>query len=335
MAEQGERIIVPYGDWQNNIPEKTKKNEIPYIEEPYVAMSPGEFDFQDIIYAKEQRIATIAINRPHRFNTYRIRTLREMNAALKDALIDDEIGVINVTGVGDKAFCTGGDVIQYSNYFGKRNDDGSYPNAKDYRKYLLMEFGAFTYGLVTSWKPTIARINGIVVGGGNEVQMACDLSIAAIGEGLYISQVGNEVGSVAAGGATQWLAMFIGDRRAKNMLLRTLDAKISMPKAEEWGLINEAVPPEELDNRVLQYATDLLNRYPDGNAMHKALMPEKAELWAKTYAAAMELLTQNFQIPGGPADTGFYAFANKLDVDFEAYRRGAPRSEIFVPKEKK
>lgn len=331
MAEKPGK--VPYGTWKANLPEKSKETEKPYMKQPYVTKDPEEFNFQDIVYAKEGGIATIVINRPHVYNTYRIRTLREMNAAREDALIDKNIGVIVLTGAGDKAFCTGGDVKQYANYFGHKAKDGSYPNAKDYRLYLLMEFGAMTLGLVNSFKPTIARINGMVVGGGNEMQMACDLAVAA--DDTYISQVGNQVGSIAAGGATQWLDLFVGDRRARDMLLRTLDAKVLTPQAAEQGLINYAVPREKLDEKVLEVAQTLLNRYPDGTAMHLALMPEKKERWAKTYAQAMEMLTQNFQIPGGPADIGFKAFAEKKNVDFDALRRGAPLEEILVERKKK
>jgi enoyl-CoA hydratase/carnithine racemase len=91
--------------------------------------------------------------------------------------------------------------------------------------------------------PTIARINGICVGGGNELQMACDLSV--IVDDAYIRHVGLEHGSVPAGGATQWLTLMVGERRAREIIL--LCEEVPARTAEEWGLVNTAVPATELD----------------------------------------------------------------------------------------
>ena len=87
-------------------------------------------------------------------------------------------------------------------------------------------------------KPTIARINGIAVGGGNELQMACDLAV--IVDDAFIRHVGLEHGSVPAGGATQWLQLMVGDRRAREIVL--LCDEIPAAQAAEWGLVNRAVP---------------------------------------------------------------------------------------------
>ena len=92
--------------------------------------------------------------------------------------------------------------------------------------------------LLRCGKPTIARLNGITVGGGNELHLACDLSVAA--SHIYLGQVGVGVGSVACGGATQWLPLVVGDRRARSMLL--LNERIPARKALDWGLVNEVAP---------------------------------------------------------------------------------------------
>ena len=99
-------------------------------------------------------------------------------------------------------------------------------------------------------KPTIARLNGMVVGGGNEFNIACDLAIAA--DHVTIRQVGTARGSVPAGGATQWLPMIIGDRRAREMLF--LCEPISAETALDWGLVNSVVPAAELDAAVAEIA---------------------------------------------------------------------------------
>src|SRR5204862_1977100 len=107
-------------------------------------------------------------------------------------------------------------------------------------------------------KPTVARVNGIAVGGGNELQMACDLAVMA--DGAFIRHVGPEHGSVPAGGATQWLPIFVGDRRAREILL--LCDEIPARQAEEWGLVNRAVPAAELDAAVDYYVERLAAKLP-------------------------------------------------------------------------
>jgi enoyl-CoA hydratase/carnithine racemase len=100
-------------------------------------------------------------------------------------------------------------------------------------------------------KPVIARLNGMAVGGGNESQMACDLAVMA--EHAWIGQVGTRVGSVAAGGATQWLPLLIGDRRAREMLL--FNGRIPAYQALEWGLVNRVVPSVTKDGEFVERAT--------------------------------------------------------------------------------
>jgi enoyl-CoA hydratase/carnithine racemase len=95
-------------------------------------------------------------------------------------------------------------------------------------------------------KPTLARVQGIAVGGGNELQMACDLTVMV--EDAFIRHVGLEHGSVPAGGATQWLPIMVGERRAREIIL--MCEEIPAAKAAEWGLVNWAVPAAELDAKV-------------------------------------------------------------------------------------
>jgi enoyl-CoA hydratase/carnithine racemase len=107
-------------------------------------------------------------------------------------------------------------------------------------------------------KPTIARINGIAVGGGNELQMACDLAVMV--EDAYIRHVGLEHGSVPAGGATQWLPVMVGERRAREIVL--LCEEIPARKAVEWGLVNRAVPAAQLDDEVDRLVENLARKLP-------------------------------------------------------------------------
>jgi enoyl-CoA hydratase/carnithine racemase len=156
--------------------------------------SAESFGFEEIIYEKSDWVGRITINRPFNYNAYSTQALQELATAFRDAAFDDRVAVVVYTGAGDRAFCTGGDVKEYE------RDYTSTP--RDYWKYMTL-FGAYIESIVNTGKPVIARINGMAVGGGNESQLACDLSVIA--EHAYIAQVGTNVGSVACGGSTQWL----------------------------------------------------------------------------------------------------------------------------------
>src|SRR5919199_5388415 len=173
----------------------------------YPAAQPaGSFDFKYILYAKEGGRATITINRPQVYNCFNFRTLRELARAFEDASWDEEVGVVVLTGVGEKAFCTGADLDEQEQFLDR---------PQDYWKWM----GAFITAhdaLRNVGKPTIARLNGMTVGGGNELNMACDLAIAA--DHVVIRQVGPARGSVPAGGGTQRAPLMVGDRRAREIL---------------------------------------------------------------------------------------------------------------------
>src|SRR3990172_8010946 len=199
-------------------------------------------DFEEIKYQKENWVARITINRSHAYNAYSTNCLEELSSAFRQASFDDEVAVIVFTGEGQKAFCTGGDVKEY------RERYTSSPH--DYWKYMRL-FGAYIESIMNSGKPVIARINGLAAGGGNESQLACDLAIIA--EHAWVGQVGTGVGSVAAGGATQWLSLHVGDRRARYILMT--NRRIPPYQALEWGLVNEVVPSVKKDDEFVERAT--------------------------------------------------------------------------------
>jgi enoyl-CoA hydratase/carnithine racemase len=209
---------------------------------------PAELSFETIVYEKAPPRATITLNRPDVLNAFNFRMLRELARACEDASWDDEVRVVVVTGAG-RAFCVGADLKSWSEeYLG---------NPGEYWKW----FGAFIDAhdrLREIGKPTLARVNGICVGGGNELQMACDLAVIA--DDAYIRHVGPEHGSVPAGGATQWLPIMVGDRRAREILL--LCERIEPEQAERWGLVNRAVPREQLDTVVDELVEKLAAKLP-------------------------------------------------------------------------
>src|SRR2546429_742643 len=183
-------------------------------------LPPAELGFDRIVYEKAPPRATVTLDRPEGLNAFDFRMLRELAGALEDASWDDEVRVVVVTGAGG-AFCVGADLRSWADeYLGE---------PREYWKW----FGAFKDvhdRLREIGKPTIARINGIAVGGGNELQMACDLAV--IVEDAFIRHVGLEHGSVPAGGATQWLSRVGGGRRSR-----------------ETNLVGEGVPAAEAGAR--------------------------------------------------------------------------------------
>ena len=243
---------------------------------------PESFGFQEILYHKHNWVATVTINRPDKYNAYTYRTLQEMTQAFRDAAWDDQIAVVVLTGAGDKAFCTGGDVKEYADEYTER--------PRDYWKWMGL-FVECHDMLRNIGKPTIARLNGMVVGGGNEFNMACDLAIAA--DHVRIRQVGTEVGSVAAGGATQWLPLMVGDRRAREILW--LCEWVDAEKAREWGLVNQVVPYAELDDAVATMAGKLIDKFPECMRYTKQQTNFwKDFAWSQTIGHAREWLALHY-----------------------------------------
>ncbi|MFQ5890090.1 MAG: enoyl-CoA hydratase-related protein [Gemmatimonadota bacterium] len=300
--------------------------------------TPAEaFGFGEILYAKADWVATITINRPHRYNAYSTSALEELATAFRDAAFDDAVAVIVLTGVGHRAFCTGGDVKEYADAYTSR--------PRDYWKYMRL-FRAYIESVVHSGKPVIARLNGMAVGGGNESQMACDLAVMA--EHAWIGQVGTRVGSVAAGGATQWLPLLIGDRRAREMLM--FNGRIPAHQALEWGLVNRVVPSvvrsgefveeatpdqirmalegedgyaislERLDEAVRELVEKLLQQFPECTRYTKQQVNFWKELaWHQTIGHASEWLALHYA--SYEPWEGMRAFVEKRDPRYMELRR--------------
>jgi len=211
-------------------------------------LDPAELGFERIRYEKAPPRATITLARPERLNAFDFQMLRELARACEDASWDDEIRVVVVTGEG-RAFCVGADLKSW--------EDDLVGKPTEYWKW----FGAFKDmhdRLREIGKPTLARVNGIAVGGGNELQMACDLAVMV--DDAFIRHVGLEHGSVPAGGATQWLPIMVGERRAREIVL--MCEEIPAAQAAEWGLVNWVVPRADLDAKVNEVVEKLAAKLP-------------------------------------------------------------------------
>jgi 6-oxocyclohex-1-ene-1-carbonyl-CoA hydrolase len=294
---------------------------------------------REVLYEKKGGLARITINRPQRYNAYSTECLKELAAAFQDASFDDAVGVIVLTGAGDRAFCTGGDVKEYAeSYVG---------TPRDYWKYMAL-FRAYIDAILSTGKPVVARINGVAVGGGNETVLACDLAVIA--EHAYVGQVGVRVGSVACGGATQWLPITAGDKRAREMLMtnRPIPARLAL----EWGLVNRVAPSVKRHGAFVEAATreqiEKAQKKEDGYAIDLACLDEEVgrlsdELlrtfpeclrytkqqvnfwkdfaWTMTVRHAQDWLALHYT-DYEPFE-GMRAFAEKRPVDFAAVRRRA------------
>lgn len=273
----------------------------------YAGVPPSEFAFKNILYAKGNWRATITINRPGVDNCLNLATLREMAAAMQDAAWDDEVAVLIITGAGDRAFCTGADMKEW------REEFLDSPN--DFYKWMGVFIETFER-LRNLGKPSIARLNGMVVGGGNELQMSCDLAVAA--DDVVIRHAGTSRGSVAAAGATQWLPLIVGDRRAREMLL--LNSELSAGTALSWGLINRVVPRGALDSTVDDLAEQLVNKLPECTRYTKQQLNFWRDLsWSLTIGHLRDWLTVH--TPAAEIREGLLAFQEKRPIDYKALRR--------------
>jgi enoyl-CoA hydratase/carnithine racemase len=267
---------------------------------------PAAFGFERIAYTKGAGRATVTINRPAVLNALDFQTLREMSRAFEDASWDDTVGVVVLTGAGDRAFCTGADLDEQQQFL-------TFPH--DYWKWM----GAFIEAqerLRNIGKPTIARLNGLTVGGGNEFNMACDLAVAA--DDIVIRHVGTARGSVPAAGATQWLPLIIGDRRAREILF--LCEPVTAAQALEWGWVNRVVPRAGLDAAVDELAARLLDKLPEVTRYTKQQINFWRDLsWHLTVGHARDWLT----LHADAAETreGIAAFHEKRPVDYAAVRK--------------
>lgn len=274
----------------------------------YSGKKLASLKFKNILYKKSNFRATITLNRPQVMNALDLTSLRELSAAFEDASWDDEVAVVILTGAGTKAFCTGADMKEWSDDFLNR--------PSDFYKWMGVFIETFER-LRTIGKPTIARLNGMVVGGGNELQMSCDLAIAA--DDVIIRHVGVARGSVPAAGATQWLPILVGDRRAREILL--LCEPVPAKKALDWGLVNQVVPRAKLDKAVDIMAEKLVNKLPESMRYTKQHLNFWRDLsWGLTIGHVRDWLT----VHTGSTEVreGVSAFVEKREIDYKKLRRG-------------
>src|SRR3989449_3588973 len=257
----------------------------------------------DVLYESENGLATITINRPDRMNAFRARTVDELIRCFKHAWASGEVGVVCLTGEGERAFCTGGDQKQ-------RAETGDYGPSEsglfevEYLHRLIREIP----------KPVIAGVNGYAIGGGHVLHLLCDLTIAA--EGAQFGQTGPRVGSFDAGFGTGYLARVVGEKRAREIwfLCRRYDAET----AERWGLVNRVVPTSELRAEVRSWADEILKLSPTALRFLKQSFNVDTEHLAGVGQLAFTGL--GLFVESEEAEEGVRAFTEKRDPDFAPFR---------------
>ncbi len=205
-------------------------------------------EFTDIRLEKtEDGIAKITINRPEVRNAFRPLTVKEMLEAFELAHEDPGVGVIILTGEGEKAFCSGGDQ--------KVRGNAGYVGSDGVPRLNILDVQKKIRGLP---KPVIAMVAGYAIGGGHVLHVVCDLSIAA--DNAIFGQTGPKVGSFDGGLGASYLARIVGQKKAREIwyLCRQYDAQ----QALEMGLVNTVVPLADLESETLKWAREILQHSP-------------------------------------------------------------------------
>jgi naphthoate synthase len=205
-------------------------------------------DFEDILFEKtDDGISKITINRPEVRNAFRPETVNEIIEALNIVQNDETVGVLILTGAGDKAFCSGGDQ--------KVRGDAGYIGKDGIPRLNILEVQKRIRSLP---KPVIAMVAGYAIGGGHVLHVVCDLTIAA--DNAIFGQTGPKVGSFDGGLGSSYLARIVGQKKAREIWF--LCRQYSASEALDMGLVNSVVPLAELENEALKWSREMLQHSP-------------------------------------------------------------------------
>ena len=258
--------------------------------------------YTDIKYQKAEGIAKITINRPEVRNAFRPITVTEMGQALSDARNDEEIGVIILTGEGKEAFCSGGDQ--------KVRGNAGYMDEQGTPRLNVLDFQR---SIRTCPKPIIAMVSGYAVGGGNVLQIMCDLTIAS--ENAQFGQTGPRVGSFDGGYGASYLSRIVGQKKAREIwyLCRFYTAQ----EALEMGMINKVVPYEQLEKETIQWCREILEKSPIAIRCLKAALNADCDGQAGLQELAGNATMLFYMSEEG--QEGRNAFNEKRPPDFSKY----------------
>lgn len=256
-------------------------------------------EFEDVLYEVEDTAAIITINRPHRYNAFRAKTVEELIRAIRLAWADRKVQSVILTGAGEKAFCSGGDVKQ-------RAETGDYGPSES----GMFEIGYLHKLIRDIPKPVIAAVNGIAIGGGHVLHVLCDVSIAS--DTARFGQSGPKVGSFDAGFGSAYLARIVGEKKAREIWFwcRQYDAT----EALAMGLVNKVVPAGELLDEAKTWAAEVAQNSPTAIRFLKQSFNADTDHQAGFSNMAMTALDLFTASPEGLE--GATAFTEKRKPDF-------------------
>ena len=258
--------------------------------------------YEDILYDVTDGVARITINRPDKYNAFRGKTCEELIHAFNKAGWDKSVGVIVLSGAGDKAFCTGGDQSAHEGQYDGRGTIG-----------LPMED---LHSIIRDVpKPVIAKVQGFAIGGGNVLATICDFTIA--GEKAVFGQVGPKVGSVDPGFGTAYLARIVGEKKAREIWY--MCRKYSAAEALAMGLVNAVVPNEELDAEVDKWCTEIMEKSPTAIAIAKRSFNMDSENIRGIAGMGMYALSLYYDTE--ESKEGGRAFKEKRKPDFRKHQK--------------
>jgi naphthoate synthase len=260
--------------------------------------------YEDVRYETGEQIAKVTICRPAKRNAFRPQTVEELLDAFGRARDDREIGVIILTGEGDKAFCSGGDQSV--------RGDGGYVGDDEVPRLNVLDLQRL---IRTTPKPVIAMVAGYAIGGGHVLHVVCDLTIAA--DNAIFGQTGPKVGSFDGGYGSSYLARIVGQKKAREIwfLCRQYDAQ----QALEMGLVNTVVPLPELENETVAWCRRILEHSPTALRLLKAGLNADCDGQAGLQQLAGDA-TLLFYLTE-EAKEGKRAFLEKRKPDFARYPR--------------
>jgi len=259
--------------------------------------------YGDILYDKSDGVATITLNRPKVLNAFRTQTVLEMTEALEDASADRSVGAIVITGAGERAFCVGGDIAEMRDLT---------PEAG---RAFLRRFGDMLWRIRQAPMPVIAAVRGYCLGGGNEINVACDLTLAA--ESTVFGQVGPTVGSAPIFGGSQFLPGIVGEKRAREIIF--LCQRYPAAEAERLGWCNKVVPDDRLDAELKAWTDRILELSPQSLRVSKLSLNYASDWQYGSFNAAVEMLTAMYGTD--EFREGMTAFLEKRAPDFQRFRR--------------
>ncbi len=260
------------------------------------------FNFEEILFEEYNHIAKVTINRPRYRNAFTPKTVWEMSQAFNYCREALDIRVVILTGAGDKAFCSGGDmhVKGHGGYIG--NDGVPRLNVLD----LQMQIRRLP-------KPVIAMVNGYAIGGGHVLHVVCDLSIAS--DNAIFGQTGPKVGSFDAGFGASYLARVVGQKKAREIWF--LCRQYSAVEAERMGLVNKVVPFDRLEDECIEWAETMIERSPLALRMMKAGFNAELDGQAGIQELAGDATMLYYTLD--EAQEGGKAFLEKRKPDFDKY----------------